>query len=168
MAARRWVKNASGEYVVEAVGESATSPETEKQMVADFLRDTGEVLDSKIISPEVTKPQYLYHASRRGDLYKVGIEPFVAGVIEKDPGGAKIFMTSDPQSAIGFVLSEERLKAERGIPVKTKGEIMVYRIKLSEGDYYRDPKSGDYVTKRAIAPKEIVGFKMRGQKFTNP
>jgi len=142
------------------------APEMPDPDQALYFGEKEKLALSTIGNPETTGiPKYLYHASRKGALHKEGIEPSVAGVIRKDPEGAKVFMSSDPQGAVNSVLTEEALKRERGVVFSTKGDIVVYKIKLPEGSVTRDPRSGDYIIKRKVKPGEIVDFKLRGQKF---
>ena len=127
--------------------------ERAKQIKVEGLRKQARNIQATWVGPDtnvcIGEPEYLYHASRRGDLYKIGIKPSVAGVIRKDPQGAKVFMSSDPQDAINSLITEERLKAEHGQPNTSKGSIIVYKIKFPQGTI-RDARSGDYVTKESI------------------
>jgi len=145
---------------------SKAAPENPDPDKALYFGEKEKGVLSTIGKPETTGvPKYLYHASRKGELHKEGIEPSVAGVIRKDPEGAKVFMSSDPQDAVNSILTEEALKREHGIVFSTKGNIVVYKIKLPEGSVTRNPRSGDYIIRRKVKPEEIVDFKLRGQKF---
>lgn len=139
--------------------------------VADEAQPYGNsTLQNKIeTDPENPNNVILYHATKKvGIVQKEGIKPSVAGVIKKDPQGAKVFASRSFEGALLAQKYEEELRMEVSGVTPSKGDIFVVKITIPKDDISIQP-NGDIITKRVISPNEFLEISdRRGFKYWEP
>ena len=99
----------------------------------------------------------VYHATKKPlSIMKEGIKKSTAGVIRKDPEGAKVFFTHNPDAAVMAFDYEEDLK-RRVLPnyKVSKGDTFAIKVSVPAKDIVVKP-NGDIVLNRDIGSNEIV------------
>lgn len=142
------------------VGKMGISPSSAMEKISELypFAKEGDIVKVPInlISPPPANIK-LFHATRKPlSIQKEGIKRSIAGVIKKDPEGAKVFLTNSPEKSLMALDYEEDLRKRVNPMYKSsKGDKFVVEISVPETDIVVKP-NGDIVMKRDVLPEEIV------------